>query len=375
MKVVSFDYQDRRLVRKFLEFPFKIYKDNQQWVPPLETEARRMLDPLHNPFFKHSEAQFMLALDDSGSVQGRLAVLENRKYNQYNHVCTAFFYLFECQRDFAIAQALFEAAFNWAKHRGLDRIIGPKGFTPLDGFGLLAKGFQHRPALGQPYNPPYYVQMIEKLGFTCKREMVSGYLGEESHFPSQIFDLAERIKQRRGLRVSNFKSRRDLRDFVPKIRALYNQTLAGQYGNIPLSEADAEAMANQMIWFANPRLIKVVEKDEQPVGFMFAYPDISAALQRTRGRLFPLGWIDLLLELRRTKWININGAGMLRGYRGLGGTALLFSEMYKSVADSGYRHADIVQIDIENERMQREMSSIGIDFYKTHRLYERELEY
>ncbi|MEJ2708075.1 MAG: hypothetical protein P8074_10725 [Anaerolineales bacterium] len=373
MKIVSFGYQDRQHVRQFLKFPFHIYKDNQTWVPPLETDARHMLDPERNPLFKHGEALFLLALDDDGSVHGRLAVLENRKYNQYNHRCTAFFYLFECDRDFEVAQALFEAGFDWAKRRGLDTIIGPKGFTPLDGFGLLVKGFQHRPALGQLYNPPYYVQMVEKLGFTSAREMVSGYLGEESHFPAQIFELAERVKKRRGLQVSNFKSRRDLRAFVPKIRDLYNQTLAGQYGNIPLSETDAKAMANQMIWFADPRLIKVVEKDEEPVGFMFAYPDISAALQRTGGRLFPLGWIDLLLELRRTKWININGAGMVSGYRGLGGTALLFSEMYNSVADSGYRHADIVQIDIENERMQREMSSIGIDFYKIHRLYERDL--
>jgi hypothetical protein len=375
MKIVSFDYQDRQLVRQFLKFPFHIYKDNQQWVPPLETDARHMLDPERNPFFNHGEALFLLALDDVGNVHGRLAVLENRKYNQYNHRCTAFFYLFECERDFEVTQALFETGFDWAKQRGLDTIIGPKGFNPLDGFGLLVKGFQHRPALGQPYNPPYYVQMIEKLGFTSVREMVSGYLGEESHFPEQIFKLAERVKRRRSLRVSNFKSRRDLRAFVPKIRDLYNQTLADQFGNIPLSETDAKAMANQMIWFADPRLIKVVEKEEEPVGFMFAYPDISAALQRTGGRLFPLGWIDLLLELRRTKWININGAGMVRGYRGLGGTALLFSEMYKSVADSGYRHADIVQIDIDNERMQREMSSIGIDFYKMHRLYERELKY
>jgi hypothetical protein len=373
MKIVSFGYQDRQHVRQFLKFPFHIYRDNQTWVPPLETDARHMLDPERNPLFKHGEALFLLALDDDGSVHGRLAVLENRKYNQYNHRCTAFFYLFECDRDFEVAQALFEAGFDWAKRRGLDTIIGPKGFTPLDGFGLLVKGFQHRPALGQLYNPPYYVQMVEKLGFTSAREMVSGYLGEESHFPAQIFELAERVKKRRGLQVSNFKSRRDLRAFVPKIRDLYNQTLAGQYGNIPLSETDAKAMANQMIWFADPRLIKVVEKDEEPVGFMFAYPDISAALQRTGGRLFPLGWIDLLLELRRTKWININGAGMVSGYRGLGGTALLFSEMYNSVADSGYRHADIVQIDIENERMQREMSSIGIDFYKMHRLYERDL--
>jgi hypothetical protein len=130
------------------------------------------------------------------------------------------------------------------------------------------------------------------------------------------------------------------------------------------------------LWFADPRLIKIVmtaERDE-PVGFLFAYPDISAAVQRTKGQLFPFGWIDLLLELRRTKWININGAGIVEKYRGLGGTALLFSEMHKSVVEAGrFEHADIVQIGVENDKMQREMRDLGIDFYKTHRMYQRSL--
>jgi hypothetical protein len=106
---------------------------------------------------------------------------------------------------------------------------------------------------------------------------------------------------------------------------------------------------------------------------LFAYPDISAAIQRTRGRILPLGWIDLLLELRRTKWVNINGAGIVEKYRGLGGTALLFSEMHKSVFEGGFEHADVVQVGMENDKMQRELRDLGIDFYKTHRIYQRVL--
>jgi hypothetical protein len=114
-------------------------------------------------------------------------------------------------------------------------------------------------------------------------------------------------------------------------------------------------------------LIKIIYKDDAPVGFLLAYPDISAALQRTRGKLFPFGWLDVMAELRRTKWINLNGAGIVEQYRGLGGTALLFSEMYKSVSETSYRFADLVQIGIENDRMQRELRDLGIVFYKKHR--------
>jgi hypothetical protein len=142
---------------------------------------------------------------------------------------------------------------------------------------------------------------------------------------------------------------------------------------MPITDDEAKSLADQLLWFAAPRLIKLVMKDDQIVGFMLAYPDISSALQRTRGRVFPFGWIYLLRELRRTKCININGAGMVEGYRGLGGTAILFSEMFKSVAESRYRFADIVQVGTENENMQREMRDFGINFYKTHRLYRRNL--
>jgi hypothetical protein len=121
-------------------------------------------------------------------------------------------------------------------------------------------------------------------------------------------------------------------------------------------------------------LIKIVMKEEIPVGFLLAYPDISRALQKTRGRLFPFGWVTILRELRTTDWININGAGMIEAYRGLGGTAILYSEMFKSLVENPrYHHAEVVQIGVENEKMQREMENFGVDFYKMHRIYQKVL--
>jgi len=112
-------------------------------------------------------------------------------------------------------------------------------------------------------------------------------------------------------------------------------------------------------------------KGEKAVGFLLAYPDISTALQKTGGRLLPFGWIQMLFELKRTKWININGAGIIDDYRGLGGTAVLFEELGKSVKSGQYQHADLVQIGMENEKMQRELSAFGIDFYKSHCMYSK----
>lgn len=373
MDIQAVDTTNRRQVYEFLELPFRLYASQPNWVPPLSIDARRVLDRQRNPFFRHSAAEFFL-VRDAGKTLGRLAVLDNRNYNQFNQERTAFFYLFECEDRLEAAQSLFEAAFDWARQRGLDHMVGPKGFSVLDGQGMLVRGFEHRPAFGLPYNPPYYPVLVEQCGFTTLRELVSGYLDETMQFPEKIHELAQSVARRRGLRVTRLQSRKDLRRLIPFFKDLYNASLYETIGNAPLTDEEAQAMGDQLLWFADPRLVKLVMKDDQPVGFLLGYPDISAALQRTRGRLFPFGWIDLLLELRRTKWINLNGAGMAEGYRGVGGTALLFSEMYRSVAeDTRYRFADLVQIGLENSNMQREMQNFGIIFCKMHRLYERAL--
>jgi hypothetical protein len=216
--------------------------------------------------------------------------------------------------------------------------------------------------------------LIEAEGFTPAGEIVSGYLDAQNiQFPDKIHQMSNLIQKRRGLRIASFKNRRDLKKIIPRLKNLYNDSIADMPGNVPLSDDEVNMMADQMLWFADPRLIKIIMKDDELVGFLLGYPDISAALQRTRGKLFPFGWIDLLLELRRTSWMNINGAGIIPRYRGLGGTAILFSEMYKAVSESSYHFADLVQIGVENDRMQRELRDLGIDFYKMHRMYQRSL--
>jgi hypothetical protein len=369
MRIQRLDLTNKKHKADFLSLPFSIHRDIPQWVPPLQMDERLRLNPKRFPFYKHSHAGFFIACEGTRPI-GRLAVLDNRPYNEFNNESTAFFYLFECENNFEAAQGLFEAGFDWARSRGLTKILGPKGFTPMDGFGLLVKGFQHRPAFGLPYNPDYYPQLIEVCGFQPDRDAVSGYIGADIRFPERIHELAEKIKKRRGLHIARYEKRSDLHSLVPKLKDLYNGALRGTAGNAPISDDEANALADQMLWFADPKLIKIVMKGDDPVGFLLAYPDISAALQRTRGRLFPFGWLTMLRELKRTDWLNINGAGLIPEYRGSGGMAILYSEMFKSVKESGqFKHAEVIQIGVENESMQRDLENFGIDFYKTHRTY------
>jgi hypothetical protein len=279
----------------------------------IQSDERLRLDTRRYPFYRHSQAGFFLAREGS-RVIGRIAVMDNRLYNDYNHTRTGFFYLFECENNPEAAAGLFEAAFAWARARGLEVIFGPKGFTALDGFGLLVKGFEHRPALGLPYNPDYYVPLIEAQGFQKMREAVSGYLGPDTKFPERIHELSERIQERRGLRISRYKNRLDLRRLIPHLKDLHNETLGGMEAGTPITDEEARLMAGQMISFADPSLIKTVVKGDKLVGFLLAYPDVSAGLQKP-GQAASFGWLTLLLELKRTDWLNINGAGLIPEYR------------------------------------------------------------
>ncbi len=365
--------RDEHQVNQFIRFPFSIYADCDRWVPPLETDMKKMLDRGRHPFYRESEAAFFIVYDDNSNPKGRIAILNNRRYNLYNHCDYAFFYLFDVIEDIEAAKLLFDAGEQWARQRGLKTLMGPKGFTALNGLGMLTKGFEYRPALGIPYNFSYYPVFMEKMGFKPYRDILSGYMDRSFRIPEKVSKVAEMVKKKRGLKVQRFSKRADLLKMLPHLRDLYNGSLVGTSGNAPLTDEEAREMADQILWIANPRLIKILMKDTTPVGFLLAYPDISDALQRTNGKLWPFGWAVILRELKKTKWININGAGILEEYRGMGGTAVLFNEMAKSVLEANYEKADLVQVGVENERMQRELSSLGIKIYKTHRIYQRDI--
>jgi hypothetical protein len=372
MKIIQFSTQDKRHRRQFLKLPFRLYKDIHQWVPPLSIDENTPFDT-RNPFYQHSKAGFFIAYGEKFEPIGRLVVIANSNYINLNKEKTAFFCMFECINSIAASKRLFESGFKWAREHGLTKIIGPKGFTALDGSGLLVKGFEHRPAFGMPYNPDYYPTLIEASKFITISENVSGYLPTDMLLPEKIHRISELVKKKKGLRIAQFSNRKDLKSLVPVLKDHYNDSLGGTTGNVPITHEEAQGMAIQMLRFANPKLIKIVMKKEKPIGFLFAYPDISEAIQKTRGRVFPFGWITLLRAYNKTEWINVNGAGILEQHRGIGGTAILFSEMQKSIQMENFKHADLVQIGVENEKMQRELSSFGIEFYKTHRLYEREI--
>jgi GNAT superfamily N-acetyltransferase len=366
------DTSDPHQVEAFVRLPFRLYRESRLWVPPLLSSARKQLNRDKHPFYRHSDADFFLA-EQGREVVGRIAVLEPRRRNAYRSQPRAFFCHFDAVEDLEVARALFAAAFDWARARGLEWIAGPEGFLPGDSLGVLVKGFEHHPAMGITYNFSYYDALIQDSGLVKQTDYHSCYLPGSFVLPERVSQIAQRAKEQRGYRVLRFRTRDELRAIAPRVIEAYNAAFAENREFVPIVGEDAAKIADRLISITQPDLIKVVAKGEQIVGFTLGFPDVWEALRRCRGRLYPLGWALLLREARRTRWVNFNGGGILPQYQGLGVNAILYDEMYRTVRERGFQHIDIVQVNEQNERMMRELQGMGADFYKTHRIYERRL--
>ena len=368
------DTKQKAAVRRFIDLAFELYRGHPLWVPPIRMDIETRLDRDKHPFHEHSETEFFLA-ERGGEDVGRIAVIENKPYNQYHGKRQAQFYFFECVDDLEVARALFERAFEWARARGLDQVVGPKGFGPLDGYGMLIEGYEFRPAMTMMnYNPPYYPAFMHELGFRKEVDFVSCYLSAAKFkLEERIHRIAARAAKRSGLEVKRFKNKRELLKWAPRIGQTYNQSFINNWEYYPLTEREIEYVISEILTIANPRLIKIITHGENVVGFLFAFPDVSAAIQRRKGRLFPFGILDMLIDMRRTEWVALNGAGILPEYQGRGGNALMYSEMEKTIHEFGFRHADLTQVAESAVQMRRDLENVGGVAYKNHRVFIREI--
>ena len=373
IKVELLDPNNKSQVKRFIELPFPIYAKTPQWVPPIRIDVADVLRRKH-PFYEHSSADFFLATRDGEDI-GRLAVLENIHYNAYHHTKRAQFYFLECIDDREVADALFSRAFEWARKRGLDDIVGPKGFGALDGYGMLVEGFEHRQMFTMMnYNHAYLPNLVETLGFEKEVDFVSCYLNADSfNLPERVHSIADRVQKRGTLRVERFQTKGDLKAWAARIGKAYNHAFVNNWEYVPLTDKEIQFVLKNILTIADPKLIKIISHDNEAVGFLLGFRDISAALQRSKGRLLPFGLIDIMLEMRRTKWVAMNGAGILPEFQGRGGNALLYSAMEKTVKDFGFTDADLTQVAETAVDMRSDLINLGGKAYKNHRVYHKKL--
>jgi hypothetical protein len=212
------------------------------------------------------------------------------------------------------------------------------------------------------------------MGFEKEVDFVSCY-ADAQHFilPDRIHSISERIQQRGTLAVKRFQTKRELVSWAPRIGKAYNQAFVNNWEYAPLTEREVKFVVDSILTVADHRLIKIILSGDEVVGFLFAFPDISAALQRSRGRLLPFGIVDMIREMRRTQWVSVNGAGILPEFQGRGGNALLYSEMENTIRDFGFMHAEMTQVAETAAQMRSDLINLGGKPYKNHRVYRKKI--
>ncbi len=373
MQIRQINTQRAADIRKFVRFPFDLYLSCDQWVPPLVSSVKLALNRERHPFYRHSDAAFFIAESQDGPVTGRIGVMDNRRYNDYNRAKVAFFYYFDAVEDAEVVRGLIEAAGAWARSRGLELLMGPKGMLRADAYGVLIEGFEHLAGMGMPYNYPYYAQLLEGAGLEKEVDYLSGYMSTEDQLPERLFRLVGRIRERGNFWVKSFKSKRELRSWIPALQRVNNEAFTQVWGYYPIDEAEVNMIGDQMFQIADPRMMKLVMQGDDVVGFCFVFPDVAETLRAIKGRMWPFGWARLLIALRRTKRLLGNGVGLLPECQGLGASALLYAELHDTIRARDADVCEFVQAMETNVKSLGDMNMLGVQWYKRHRVYRLDL--
>ncbi|MFW6164315.1 MAG: GNAT family N-acetyltransferase [Planctomycetota bacterium] len=365
----------------FVELPWAILGDDPCWVPPLRSVAERTLDPERHPFFEHGEMTLFLARRGEEAV-GRIAAIIDHAHNERNEAegqGAGFWGFFETLNDPTVSSALFDAAAQHLRDRGMTVLRGP--FSPnINGeIGLLVEGFDSMPYVLMPYNPAYYVERVEEAGFAKHKDLYAYLIHAErvaSELPTmrRLERLAAAIQRRQpGLTVRSLDLGR-YDEEVATLGRLFNQARSENWGFVPMTDAEVRAMARDMRPIADPVLIHIAELHGEPVGCIMGIPDLNPILKKMNGRLWPFGWLHLLLGKRRIHCARVFGVGTLPEYRKTGVTPLLINELRRHSLAAGYDTGELSWVTEDNIRSLRLIEqAIQPRRYKTYRIYQRPL--
>jgi len=371
----------------FIEFPFQLYDgDNSLWVPSMISDMENTLDRDSHPFYEDpgSDAQPFIFKED-GKIKGRIMAIESEPYNEEHRTNTAFFYFFESIESQRVADALFDAVIDWARSRGLGTVIGPMGLLAGDGHGALVEGFDRRPGMGMPWNPPYYQELIESRGFEKHADTLSAQvpLNFEAHqdLIRKLYRSAKKVKNKRGIEVKSFESKEEVRDqlpfLVPELSRVFNESFKNLPFYHPMDEEKMRRIINRLLSVSSGGsvdLVKLAMKDDRIIGFLLAYPNIVSELRKAGGKLFPFGWLRISLGRRFTRWVDVNGIGILPEFQGKGATVVLYAQLLKTLQESRFEHLIINQILENNHKNLREMKIFEVtEFDRVHRIFKREV--
>lgn len=364
--------------RAFLRLPWRLYRGDPNWVPPLLSSVGRILDAKRNPFYQHAESRLYLAWRGRRPV-GRVIATVDRLYNDYHHETMGFWGFFECENDPEAARALLGQAAADLRARGMTQTMGPMNPSINGECGILIEGFGMPPVILMPYNPTYYPALIVQAGLEKVKDLyayllLSKNVTGDSEQLQRIERLNKLIHRRHPtLRVRTLDKANYEADVIA-LGQLFNTVRKDNWGFVPMTEAEISVLAHEMKPVIDPQMVFVAELDGKLVGCLLALPDINPLLKKCNGRLLPFGWLKLLLGRRSVHKLRVFGSAALEEHRYIGIIPLLFGEVIRIGHQRGYTHAELSWVAEGNLRPILTIEqSLKPELYKRYRVYGKAL--
>lgn len=370
VKPVS-SWRDRR---QFVNFPWKLYDGDPNWVPPLLMEQRGLLGYRRHPFHDEAEVQTFLATRD-GRVCGRVAAIHNRAYNRHCGENWGFFGFFESVDDPESAGALLDAVRDWLAKRGARTIRGPANPSLNYECGLLVEGFHSPPTFMMTYNKPYYGKLIENWGYRKAQDMYAfwGHIDMVSKLDKKLYFISNEAKQRFNVKVRTMNPRR-FREEVQMFLRVYNAAMAGSWGFSPLSPAEIKVLAAGLQHLIAPELAVIAEVDGEPIGACLGLLDYSPRIKKINGRLFPFGFLRLIRNKRRITKMRVLSINVVPEYQRWGLGVVLLGGLIKPMQEWGMLEAEFSWVLESNTLSRGSLEKGGAKLDKTYRMYDYDIQ-
>ena len=359
----------------FIKFPWRIYRNDPAWVPPLILERKAFLDRKRHPFYQHGDAALFVARQN-GEIAGRIMASDDPNYNSLHQSNVGCFGLFECIDNHDIATALFDAASDWLRARGRNEIMGPIDYSTNYVCGLLIDGFEHPPTILTSHNPRYYPPLIESCGFSKTKDWYAWWFSEFPEPAERLRKVAVARAGRHGVIIRPVNLRK-IEDESRRLRTIYNQAWKKNWGFVPFTEAEFDHLAREMKPLIVPHGTLLAEIGDEPIGFVIAVPDINVALRHINGRLtcfgFPIGLIKLLYYKTKIRTARLVALGVVEKYRRAG----IAETLVLGVMDAAFKRGFTGELSMtleDNFMINRFIEALGAARYKTYRIYSRPLE-
>lgn len=365
----------RRDLNRFVRLPWRLYRNDPAWVPPLEIDIKEFLDKKRHPFYQHGEADIFLALRD-GEPVGRILVADDPRYNEENRANIATLGMFESIDDQQVADALFETAAHWARKRGRETIWGPIDYSTNYCCGLLVDGFETPPRLMMPHHPPYYARLFQNHGFRKNKDLYAWWFQDPKNFAERWRPILERKIKRTGVTVRPF-SRKHFKEEVRRCMEVFDHSRKDWWwACVSMTDAEVDFLVKRLAMFANTNEVLIAEVDGLAVGFSITMPDVNEAIAPLNGRMtwwgLPVNFFRMMWRLRRVRTARMMVLCVRDGYRKRGiGEKLILESLNYGKHVTRYTGAELSWTDEDNDQVNRLIQRVGAELYKTYRVYDK----